>query len=114
MAITGILGLVILLAWLITSHVFWFRNENLFLLNPLALFAAALIPLSGRVRWARAAAICAVILAMLAALALILKGIPAFRQANLAMILLVLPPHFAVAYGLRRRARPASVAPATA
>lgn len=114
MAITGILGLVILLAWLITAHVFWFRNENLLLLNPLALFAAGLIPLSGRARWARPAAICAVILAMLAALALILKGIPVFRQDNLAMILLVLPPHFAVAYGLWRRARPATVAPATA
>lgn len=112
-AITGIFGIVILLAWLITAHVFWFRNENLLLLNPLALFLAALVPFSGRPRWARPAAICAVVLAMLAALALIAKGIPAFRQENLALILLVLPPHFAVAYGLWRRARSAVAAAAT-
>jgi hypothetical protein len=105
-ATTGVLGLVILLAWVITAHVFWFRNENLLLFNPLALFLATLIPLSGRRpgRWLRPAAICAVVLAMLAAVALVLKGIPVFRQENLAIILLVLPPQFAVAYGLWRRA----------
>lgn len=112
-AITGILGLVILLAWLITAHVFWFRNENLLLFNPLAIFLAPLILLSSRARWVRPAAICAIVLVMLAALALILKGIPVFRQENLALILLVLPPHFAVAYGLWRRARPVA-APAAA
>ena len=112
-AITGILGLVILLAWLLTSHVFWFRNENLLLFNPLALFLAVLIPLSGRWRWRRPAAICAIVLALLAALALILKGIPAFRQQNLALIFMVLPAHFAVAYALWRRARPTVASPAT-
>ena len=105
--LTGILGLVILLAWLTTQHIFWYRNENLLLLNPLALFLAALIPLSRRPRWLRPAAICAVLLAMLAAIALVLKGIPAFSQDTLAMISLVLPVHFAVAYSLWRRARPA-------
>lgn len=106
--IVGVLGLVVLLAWLVTQHVFWFRNENLLLLNPLSLFLAALVPLSlWRPRLARAAAICAVIVAMLAALALVLKGIPAFSQDNLAMIFLLLPVHFAIAHALWRRARPA-------
>jgi hypothetical protein len=106
--IVGVLGLVVLLAWLVTQHVFWFRNENLLLLNPLSLFLAALVPLSlWRPRLARAAAICAVIVAMLAALALVLKGIPAFSQDNLAMISLLLPVHFAIAHALWRRARPA-------
>jgi hypothetical protein len=50
---------------------------------------------------------------MLAAVALICKGIPVFRQENLAIILLVLPPHFVVAYGLWRRARSSVAAPAT-
>jgi hypothetical protein len=54
-----------------------------------------------------------VILAMLAALALILKGIPVFRQENLAMIFLVLPTQFVVAYALWRRARFTVAAPAT-
>lgn len=106
--IVGVLGLVVLLAWLVTQHVFWFRNENLLLLNPLSLFLAALVPLSlWRPRLARAAAICAVIVAMLAALALVLKGVPAFSQDNLAMIFLLLPVHFAIAHALWRRARPA-------
>ena len=104
-AVTGLLGLVILLAWLITAHVYWFRNENLLLFNPLALYLAVLIPLSGRSRWKRPAAICAIVLAMLAALAMVLKGIPVFRQENLAMILLVLPAQFAVAYALWSRTR---------
>jgi Domain of unknown function (DUF4105) len=112
-ASTGILGLVILLAWLITAHVYWFRNENLLLFNPLALFLAVLIPLSGRSRWRRPAAICAIVLAMLAALALVLKGIPVFRQENLAMIFLVLPAQFAVAYALWSRARSTVASPAT-
>lgn len=112
-ALTGIFGLVILLAWLVTAHVFWFRNENLLLFNPLALFLAGLMPLSRRPRWRRAAAICAVILAMLAALALILKGVPVFRQENLAMILLALPAQFALAYALWRRARASVASPAT-
>lgn len=106
-ALTGILGLLILLAWLITSHIFWFQNENLLLLNPLALFLTVLIPLAGRARWLRPAAICAIVLAMLAAIALMLKGLPGFSQDNLAMISLVLPVHFAVAYAFWRRARPA-------
>ena len=104
--ITGLLGLVVLLGWLITGHVFWFRNENLLLLNPLALFLAALIPISAfRPLLARATAICAVIIAMLAALALVMKGIPVFSQNNLSMILLLLPVHFAIAHAFWRRAQ---------
>jgi hypothetical protein len=103
--LTGVLGTVLLLAWLITQHVFWYRNENLLLFNPLSLFLAVLIPLAmWRVRWTRAAAVCAVVIAMLGAVALVLKGVPGFSQDNLAMVLLLLPPHFAVAYGLWRRA----------
>jgi len=103
--ITGLLGVVLLLAWLITQHVFWYRNATLLLLNPLALFLAILLPMSmWRARWLRPAAICAVIIAMLGAIALMLKGVPGFAQNNIAMILLLLPPHFAIAYGLWRRA----------
>lgn len=102
--VTGVLGLVILLAWMLTQHVYWFRNENLFLFNPLALFLVVLAPLARRPRWGRPAAVLAIMLAMLAALALALKGIPGFRQDNVAMILLVLPAQFAVAHALWRRA----------
>jgi hypothetical protein len=104
-AITGLLGLVLLLAWTSTQHVFWFRNENLLLLSPLALWLAVLTPMAmRRDRWARPAAVCAVLIALLSAVALMLKGVPAFSQNNVPIILLFLPPHFAIAYGLWRRA----------
>jgi hypothetical protein len=105
--IVGILGVVLLLGWMITKHAFWYHNENLLVLNPLALFLVALAPMSlWRTRWSRPVAICAVIIAMLSALALVLKGLPWFHQDNIPMILLLLPPHFAVAYGMWARATP--------
>ena len=103
-ALTGVLGLVILLAWLMTRHVYWYGNQNLLLFNPLALFLAVLAPLAGRARWRRPAAIAAIVLAMLGAVALLLKGVPPLRQDNLPMIFLVLPAQFAIAFGLWRRA----------
>jgi cytochrome bd-type quinol oxidase subunit 2 len=104
--LTGLLGLVLLLAWTTTQHVFWYRNENLLLLNPLALWLAVLAVMSlRRDRWTRPAAITAVLVAMLSAVALIVKGLPGegFPQHNLPIILLFLPPHFALAFGLWRR-----------
>jgi hypothetical protein len=103
--VTGLLGLVLLLAWTSTRHVFWFRNENLLLVSPLALWLVPLSLFSIKFeRWARPAAIISVIIAMLGAVALILKGVPGFPQDNLALILLVIAPQFVVAHGLRRRA----------
>jgi hypothetical protein len=114
--VTGLLGAILLLAWMITEHVFWYRNENLLLFNLLSLFLAVLALLSvWRPRWLRPAAICAVIVAVLSATGMILKGLPG-SQENLPLILLVLPVHFAVAYGLWTRTRdslPATRPPST-
>lgn len=104
--ITGLFGVILLLAWLITEHVFWYQNENLLLLNPLSLFLMVLAPLSiWRPRWLRPAAICAVIIAMLGAVALMLKGLPGPSQQNVPLLLLFVPAHFAAAYGLWSSAR---------
>jgi hypothetical protein len=101
----GIAGLALLLAWTSTRHVFWYRNENLLLANPLALWLAMLSAMAvWRDRWIYPAAICSVVIALLSALALIVKGIPGFSQDNLAVILLLLPPNFALAYTFWRRA----------
>jgi hypothetical protein len=103
--LVGLAGLAVLLAWTTTRHVFWFRNENLLLVSPLALWLAVLAALSlVRDRWIYPAAICAAVIALLSAVALILKGVPGFTQDNTAVILLVLPANFALAYGLWRRA----------
>jgi len=103
--LTGLLGVVLLLGWAITEHAFWRHNENLLLLNPLSLFLMVVAPLSlRRPRWLRAAAIGAVVVALLGAVAVVLKGLPGAQQ-NAPLILLLLPAHFAVAYGLWTRAR---------
>jgi len=100
----GVLGLVVLLAWLITQHVFWYKNENLLALNPLSLWLCISVLLSiWKRHWTRRAAIVAIVVAMAMALGLLLKGGNIFPQNNVPLLLLLLPPHMAVAYGLWRR-----------
>jgi hypothetical protein len=104
MFVAGLLGAIVLGAWAATQHVFWYRNENLLLFNPLALFLAVLAPLSlWRPRFTRPAAIISILLALFAAAALLMKGFPGSQQ-NLALIALVLPPQFVIAYQLWLRA----------
>lgn len=101
--LTGVLGLVLLLAWTSTPHVFWYRNENLLLLNPLALWLAATLVVSmRRSQYARQARIVAATIAAASIVALLVKAIPAFRQDNLALTLLLLPANVAILAGLWR------------
>jgi hypothetical protein len=103
--IVGLLGAVVLGGWLFTEHRFWFNNENLLLFNPLALALAVLAPLSiWRPRFTRSAAIVAIVMALLGAVAVMMKGLPG-SQRNVALIALVLPAHFAIAFQLWTRAR---------
>jgi hypothetical protein len=102
--VTGIVGLILLLAWTATRHVFWYRNENLLLLNPLSLWFAVTVAMSlRRPRYAKPAGILALVIAALGIVALVLKAIPTFDQDNIALIALLIPPHVAIAIGLRRR-----------
>ena len=102
--IAGLLGAIVLGGWMFTEHRFWYDNENLLLLNPLALALAVLAPLSiWKPRFTHAAAIVAVVMALLAAVALMVKGIPG-AQKNIALIALILPSHFVVAFHLWKRA----------
>lgn len=115
--VTGLLGLILLLAWTSTGHVFWYRNENLLLANPLALLlsVAALVSI-WKPRLARGASVASMITAALAVVALAMKALPGAGQDNLPLILLLLPPHLAIALGLwQRRGRHLSAAepPAT-
>jgi hypothetical protein len=103
----GIGGLVLLFLWLATAHQSAWRNENLFLLNPicLALIPAAATLLRARPRLTRRATIVATIVLLLAAFALFSKILPWFAQANLHWILLFLPIHLAVALTIAHGAR---------
>jgi hypothetical protein len=107
--LVGLLGLVVLLGWLITQHVFWFRNENLFVANPLSIWLAVLMIASiWRPRLMRSASIIAVICAALGVLALFGKVTNVLSQDNAPLILLLLPPHLATAYSMWRASRPAA------
>lgn len=110
----GVLGLVLLLAWVATKHVFWAQNENLLLLSPISLLLVVLVPLAllagravGRTR------LVALIVAGLGLLALVLALIPG-GQPNLDIVALFLPMHLALAAAVflhvprRVRAKPAA------
>ena len=100
----GIGGLLLLFLWLGTEHRAAWRNENLLLLNP---FCLALLPAwwgvaRGRLQARPRAAALAALVALLAAFALFSKILPAFAQANLHWIVLILPIHLALALALAR------------
>ena len=96
----GMLGVILLLAWTATRHVFWAWNENLLLLTPLSLVLVLLIPAAIlRRRGERAARMIAAVLCGLGFVALLLALFPG-GQENLAIVAIVLPVHLALAWAL--------------
>ncbi len=89
----GIPGLALLVMWLGTEHTVTWRNENLFLANPLTLLA---LPLGVQVMFGSTKArerllYLWVVLAGLGVLGLLLKALPMFDQDNWRLIVLLLP-----------------------
>ncbi|MDB4883168.1 MAG: hypothetical protein JWL95_1934 [Gemmatimonadetes bacterium] len=104
----GTIGVVLLLAWTATLHVFWAWNENLLQLSPLSLALVVLIPMalvSGRQQ--RAARLTAFAVLVIASLGLLLSLLPG-GQENHAIVALFFPVHLALAWAL---ALPKLVAP---
>jgi hypothetical protein len=116
--VLGLPGTVLLIMWLVTDHTVTFRNENLFLANPLTLLA---LPLGLMLTWGskRARSMLRTIWLVLAAtgvLGLVLKVIPLFNQDNWRLIAFILPISlgFAGAFHLERLlARARGSAPAS-
>ncbi len=109
--LVGILGTALAALWLLTNHVYSFRNENLFQANPLSLLLAALILLSFRQRQdERIAGVetarIARIVGALAALGFVAQILPGFNQVNGEIIALMLPVHVAIAFAFSRRELP--------
>jgi hypothetical protein len=107
----GLIGVILLLAWTATRHIFWAWNENLLLLSPLSLLLVVLLPMTllrGRGTSAtRAIALAVVVLSLVGlALALLPGG-----QENRAIVALFLPVHLAVAWSVLRPAVVARSAP---
>jgi hypothetical protein len=103
----GVLGVVLLLAWFATRHVFWRGNENVLLLSPLSLILVVLVPMAllrGRAGGATRAM--GTFVALLGLLALLLAILPG-GQASGPVVALLLPVHLALAWalGLPRRTR---------
>jgi len=98
----GVPGLALFIMWLFTEHTVTYRNENLFLANPLTVLAVplgiGLLRGSEKAR-ARLRAVWAV-LAGLGLLGLALKVLPPFDQDNWRLIALLLPLNVGMAGAL--------------
>lgn len=100
--VAGLSGVVLFGLWAFTDHLYSYRNENLFQLNPLSLVvAAALAALMWRRRKherlpTRFAVRAARVVAGLSVLGCILQALPAFDQVNGGAIALALPLHIGV------------------
>ena len=98
----GLIGVILILAWTATRHVFWAWNENLFVVSPLSLLLAVLLPMAllrrRAERVARAVAIAVVALALVGAVLALIPG----GQENRAVVAMFLPVHLAIAWSVLR------------
>ena len=107
----GLMGVILLLAWTATRHIFWAWNENLLLVSPLSLLLVLLLPMTlVRGRAARATRAVAAAVVALSLVGLLLAAIPG-GQDNGAIVALFLPVHLAIAWSVFR---PALATPRTA
>ncbi len=105
--VLGLGGLVLLGLWFLTDHTSAWRNENLFLFDPLCLL---LIPVwigAFRRRWSPSpfARNVTLVIALLAGFAWFAKVFPWFIQDNRFWIALLLPIHLAFAIAVWTRSR---------
>lgn len=100
LSLVGVLGSVLAGAWAFTDHVMAFPNENLFLVNPLALLlAVALLVAAIWGRWGRLVLGLAAAIAVASLLGFALQLLPALYQVNGDVYALALPANLAVAFG---------------
>jgi hypothetical protein len=96
----GVIGVIIVLAWTMTRHVFWAWNENVLQLSPLSLVLVVLVPLAllrGRAR--SAARFVATTVLLLSAIGALLAFMPG-GQENRAIVALFLPVHLVMAWAI--------------
>jgi hypothetical protein len=101
-AVNGILGVILIVGWTATRHVFMVRNENVLQFNPVALALAVVLPLAiSKGKTVNAARSISMIVAVIAVVGLVMQVLPWFNQTNGAVIALTLPAHLAVAWAVR-------------
>jgi len=100
-ALNGILGLVLVIAWTATRHVFIGHNENILQFDPLSLVVAVALPLAvARGRAVAVARTVTRVVAVIALVGLVMQVLPWFNQVNGAVIALALPAHVALAWAV--------------
>jgi Domain of unknown function (DUF4105) len=98
--VCGVIGVVLVLAWTMTRHVFWGWNENLFQASPLSLALVVLVPLALlRGRATRAARITAAGVLLLSLFGALLAIIPGGQESR-AIVALFLPVHLVMAWAI--------------
>ena len=106
--VCGLIGVILVLAWTATRHIFWAWNENLLVVSPLSLLLVVLLPMAllrrRAERVARAVAIAVVVLGLIGLVLALLPG----GQENRAVVAMFLPVHLAIAWSVLR---PALAAP---
>jgi hypothetical protein len=95
--VSGLLGTMMLLVWIVTEHVFTHGNENILLFSPLAWLAFFLYFVKDKTKnLANAYQLTLLLLAGMAVLAVLLKLLPFSVQQNLNWILITLPVHWMI------------------
>ncbi len=101
---TALAGCVLLALWMLTDHVFAYRNENLFLLNPLAI---GLLPAAWSLQRGRcpgpAQSLLLLVVVALAVIGFMLKGLPVSTQQNAHWVALFLPIHLGLGLAVLKR-----------
>ena len=101
-ALNGILGVILIVGWTATRHVFMVRNENVLQFDPLSLVLAVVLPLAiSRAKAVNAARTLSMVVAVIAIVGLAMQALPWFNQTNGAVIALTLPAHLALAWAVR-------------
>jgi hypothetical protein len=100
-ALNGILGVILIVGWTATRHIFMARNENLLQFDVLSLGLAVVLPLAiTRARGAAAARKLSVVVAAIALVGFVMQVLPWFNQVNGEVIALTLPAHLALAWSI--------------
>jgi len=100
-ALNGILGVILVVGWTATRHVFMARNENLLQFDALSLGLAVVLPMAlTRARSVRAARKLSVVIAAIAVVGFAMQILPWFNQVNGEVIALTLPAHLALAWSV--------------
>ena len=98
-AANGILGVILIVGWTATRHVFMARNENLLQFDVLSLALAVVLPLAvARARAVRLARTLSIVVAAIAFVGFAMQILPWFKQVNGEVIALTLPAHLTLAW----------------